>query len=47
MQDADIERKQRFLREEIMEKGFDADEFTRWIDEGKEKGTRRVNRLRS
>ena len=47
MQDADIERKQRFLREEIMEKGFDADEFTRWIDKEKEKGTRLLRRLRS
>jgi hypothetical protein len=40
MQDEHIERKQRFLREEIMEKGFDADQFTLWIDEKKEKGTR-------
>jgi hypothetical protein len=47
MQEEDIERKQRFLREEIIDKGFDADEFTLWIDEGKEKGTLRVKRLRT
>jgi hypothetical protein len=47
MQDADIERKQRFLREEIIDKGFDADEFTRWIDKEKVKGTQPLSRLRT
>lgn len=35
----DLEKKQQFLRNEIMAKGFDADDFTLWIDKEKEKGS--------
>lgn len=35
----DVEVKQRYLREEILDKGYDADKFTLWIDQTKEKGS--------
>ena len=44
---ADIEAKQKYLCKEVMEKGFDADEFTKWIDANKEKGSAVVMRMRA
>lgn len=35
-----VENKQRFLCLEIMAKGFDPDDFTKWIDESSELGSR-------
>ncbi len=34
----DLEVKQQYLREEIILKGYDADDFTLWIDKNKAKG---------
>jgi len=34
----ELEAKQAFLRTEIIEKGYDTDEFTLWIDVNYEKG---------
>lgn len=45
--EADIEAKQKYLCKEVMEKGFDADEFTKWIDINKEKGNELVMRMRA
>jgi hypothetical protein len=38
MQSDDLESKQQFLRDEILEAGFDPDHFTLWIDKEKIKG---------
>lgn len=42
---ADVEQKQKFLFNEIMRKGYDADDFTRWIDSTKEKGMKKSHRM--
>lgn len=38
MQDGALEAKQQFLRDQILEAGFDPDDFTLWIDKEKIKG---------
>lgn len=45
--EGDIEAKQKYLCKEVMEKGFDADEFTKWIDINKEKGKVLLMRMRT
>lgn len=37
-EDDDLESKQRYLRVNIMEKGFDTDHFTMWMDKNFDKG---------
>lgn len=36
--DTSIEEKQKYLREEILDKNYDGDEFTLWMDKTNEKG---------
>ena len=36
--DTSIEDKQKYLREEILDKNYDGDEFTVWMDANSEKG---------
>ena len=36
--DTSIEEKQKYLREEVLEKNYDGDEFTLWMDKTNVKG---------
>lgn len=41
----EMEAKQQYLREEIILKGYDADDFTLWIDKNKSKGKQSVTQV--